>query len=271
MSILLDGMRAGRHPIIAMIQLPPLPGSARYRGAGKEDVLAPALADARVAAGAGVDGLMIQNLGDVPVGHSVTALQVSWMTLLAREIQQDVALPMGLNFLENDAEAMLAVASALDFDFVRLKVFVGAMVTPFGVVEGCAHRANALRTQLGRDDIAFFADVHDRTGVPLGQRSLLADTREAVDLGHADALVLTGSTFDESLAYHDDVRRRFASVPRILGGGSTGDNLAASFPLVDAIMVSSSLKDSNDAFGRFAPSTVEAYMREVRRLRAVID
>ncbi len=270
MSALLDSMRAGRHPIIAMIQLPPLPGSARYRGAGKQDVLAGAVADARVAAAAGMDGLMIQNLGDVPVGHGVSALQVAWMTMLAHEVRATAPLPMGLNFLENDAEAMLAVASAVGLDFVRLKVFVGAMVTAAGVVEGCAHRANALRTQLGRDDIAFFADVHDRTGVPLGQRPLLADVREAIDLGQADALVLTGSSFDESLVFHDQVRQRYTATPRILGGDSAVANLAVSFPLVDATMVSSSLKDSNDAFGRFVPAKVEDYMTEVRRLRDTV-
>lgn len=268
MSSLLDSMRGGHHPIIAMIQTPPLPGSSRYRGARKVDLLSDALADAQVAAEAGVDGLMIQNLGDLPVGHAVRATQIAWMTMLAHEVRSAVALPLGLNFLENDAEAMLAVASAVDLDFVRLKVFVGVMVTPFGLVEGCAHRANEMRTLLDRADIAFFADVHDRTGVALGGRPLLADVREAVDLGHADALVLTGDSFDESLAHHDQARRRFPSVPRILGGSSAVDNLAASFGLVDAIMVSSSLKDSNDAFGRFVRSKAEAYMTEVRRLRA---
>ena len=41
--------------------------------------------------------------------------------------------PVGLNMLENDAEAMIAVASAAGADFVRIKIYVGAMVTPFGV------------------------------------------------------------------------------------------------------------------------------------------
>jgi hypothetical protein len=32
--------------------------------------------------------------------------------------------------------------------------------------------------------------------------------------------------------------------------------------------VSSSLKDSNDAFGRLAPAKVQAFMEEVRRVRS---
>lgn len=268
MSLLLEHMRAGQRPIIAMIQAPPLPGSARYRGASKSELLAGLRAEARVAADAGVDGLMIQNLGDLPVGQHVTAAQIAWMTMLAHDVATTAALPLGLNFLENDAEAMLAVASAVDLDFVRLKVFVGVMVTPFGLARGCAHEANAARTLLRRDEIAFFADVHDRTGVPLGGRALLADVREAVDLGHADALVLTGDSFAQSLRFLGQARQRFPAVPRILGGGSTLDNLAETFAVAGAIMVSSSLKDSNDPFGRFVPAKVHAYMTEVRRLRA---
>ena len=268
MSLLLDRMRAGGRPIIAMIQSPPLPGSARYRGAGKAALLDSLQSDARVSAEAGVDGLMIQNLGDLPVGHRVSPAQLAWMTVLATEVAGAVGLPLGLNFLENDAEAMLAVASAVDLDFVRLKVFVGTMVTPAGLVDGCAHAAQAARGALGRADIAFFADVHDRTGAPLGGRPLMADVRDAVDLGQADALVLTGDSVPQSLEFLDQAQRRFPAVPRILGGGSARDNLAASFAVADAIMVSSSLKDSGDPFGRFVPANVHAYMDEARRLRA---
>ncbi len=269
MSLLLHQMRTGKRPIIAMIQAPPLPGSARSRGGDKAALLDSLLADARVAAEAGVDGLMIQNLGDLPVAHHVTPAQLAWMTVLATAVAEAVALPLGLNFLENDAEAMLAVASAVDLDFVRLKVFVGTMVTPAGLVDGCAHAAHAARAALGCEGIAFLSDVHDRTGTPLGGRSLMSDVRDAVDLGQADALVLTGDSVSQSLEFLGQAQRRFPAVPRILGGGSARDNLAESFAVADAIMVSSSLKDSGDPFGRFVPAHVHAYMDEARRLRAM--
>ena len=42
--------------------------------------------------------------------------------------------------MENDAEAMLSVASAAGSRFRTPQgVHVGVMVTPFGLVEGCAH------------------------------------------------------------------------------------------------------------------------------------
>ena len=48
--------------------------------------------------------------------------------------------------LENDAEAMFAVASAAGADFVRIKIYVGAMVTPFGVETAQAFAAIRART-----------------------------------------------------------------------------------------------------------------------------
>jgi len=268
-SLLLELMRVGHRPIIAMLQTEALPGSARGCRLSRAELMDGVLADALTATEAGVDGLMIQNLGDLPVGHTVTPAQVAWMTFLASEVRRSTSLPLGLNFLENDAAAMVAVASAVELDFVRLKVFVGTMVTPFGLVSGCAHLAQATRTALGCAEVAFFADVHDRTGMPLGGRPLIADVREAVDLGGADALVLTGTTFEQSLDFLGQAQRRFPAVPRILGGSSDQENLAESFKVADAIMVSSSLKDSRDAFGRFVPARVEAYMAEVRRLRSL--
>ena len=75
--------------------------------------------------------------------------------------------PVGLNLLENDAAAMMAVASSSGADFIRVKIYVGAMMTPFGVETAKAHDAIKARNVLGAQNVAIFADVHDRTGTPI--------------------------------------------------------------------------------------------------------
>ena len=60
---------------------------------------------------------------------------------------------------------MFAVASAAGADFVRIKVYVGAMMTPFGMESGQAFAAIRARNACDARDVAIFADVHDRTGV----------------------------------------------------------------------------------------------------------
>ena len=167
MSELLSLIRAGKKPVIGMVQLGALPGSSRYRGAGIDDILLPALAEAQILAENGVDVLMVQNLGDVPTDLHATKAQVAWMTRVSSEVRRTFGKPVGLNLLENDAEAMFAVASAAGADFVRIKIFVGAMLTPFGVESAQAFAAIRARTSWNADHVAIFADVHDRTGMSL--------------------------------------------------------------------------------------------------------
>ena len=53
-------------PIIGTIHLLPLPGSPRYAGEAVESIYSRAVEDARRYAEGGVDGLIIENDGDIP-------------------------------------------------------------------------------------------------------------------------------------------------------------------------------------------------------------
>ena len=178
MSALLELMKSGHKAMIGMVQLGPLPGSSRYRGGNIDDLMAPALEDAECLAKNGFDAVMVQNLGDLPVDKTVSQVQVAWMTpRIGAEVRRRCGAPVGVNFLENDADAMFAVASAADIDFVRIKIFVGAMVTPFGIEDGQAFAAQRARNAWNAEHVAIFADVHDRTGTPLASGGLAEDLR----------------------------------------------------------------------------------------------
>src|SRR5712691_7324952 len=146
MSELLSLLKSGKKPVVGMVQLGALPGGSRYKSARIEDILEPALAESRILAENGVDALMVQNLGDVPTAMQATKVQIAWMTRVTAEVRRTYGIPVGLNMLENDAEAMFAIASAAGADFVRIKIFVGAMLTPFGVEEAQAFAAIRART-----------------------------------------------------------------------------------------------------------------------------
>jgi membrane complex biogenesis BtpA family protein len=256
-----------RFPVIAMVQLNSLPGSSAYSGQPMSEMIEDALSEATILAEGGVDAIMVQNLRDFPVGHRATAAQVASMARIAAEIRRAVDLPLGLNFLENDVEAMLAVCQATDLDFIRVKVFIGAMVTPSGVVEGAAHEVMRLKNTLRLEDVGVLADVHDRTGIPLGGRELAPDLHDAVELGRPDGLVLTGGSFKESLEFLALAKQMYPEMPRVLGGSSTVQNLKETFEVADGVIVSTALKDSKNAFGRFNRTKVREYMDAVRDLR----
>ena len=268
MSQLVNQLRDGARPIIGMVQLRALPGSSRYQGANLAGLIAGALDEARSLTAVGVDALMVQNLGDLPVDHHATLAQVAWMTRIASAVREESKLPTGLNLLENDVEAMLAAASGAGLDFVRIKAFVGAMITPGGVVQGAACRAQRARSELRAEkQIAILADVHDRTGIPLGGRAIDEDIREAVDLGGADAIVLTGGSFEESISLLKIGRRKAPGTPLVIGGSASSSNIQRVFEVADGAIVSSSLKPSGTAFGQVDPVRAKEFMEAVRVAR----
>jgi len=267
MSVLLSLIKDGRKPVIGMIQLPALPGSSRYRSGTITGMVDAALAEASVLAEGGVDVLMVQNLGDIPLALHATTPQIAWMTRIATELRARVRLPLGLNFLENDAEAMLAVASAASLDFVRIKIFVGAMMTPFGLESAQAHQAIKGRTQWNAEDVAIFADVHDRTGTPLATAGLEEDIEFAVRLGGADGLVLTGRSHEETMEFVCRGRRVYPQIPILVGGGVKADNVTDMLRVADGVIVSTSLKQGGSTSSPFEPQKVRDFMQSVRASR----
>ena len=108
MDTLLSTIRAGRKAVVGMVQLGPLATGARYRGQWFDRVLDSALSEAKILSDKGIDALMIQNLGDIPVALEATREQVAWMTRITSEVRVRFERPVGLNLLENDAGAMMA-------------------------------------------------------------------------------------------------------------------------------------------------------------------
>src|SRR5258706_12926609 len=116
------------------------------------------------------------------------------------------------------------MASVADADFVRIKIFVGAMLTPFGIEEAQAFAAIRARTRWNAENVAIFADVHDRTGRSLVENNFEDDLDYAVRLGTAARLVLTGKTYEQTHDLIPIARRRVCNGPILVGGGVTAKN-----------------------------------------------
>jgi hypothetical protein len=170
---------------------------------------------------------------------------IAILSVLARLARQEFpAMHIGIIMQAHDPIAPLAVAHASGADFVRLKVFVGAMLKSEGLQQGCGVAARDYRAQLGREDIKILADVHDRTGLPLAPVPIETASEWAVRT-EADSLILTGVTNKESLQYLSAVRKAGIQVPLLLGGGATDENIAEILNYADGVIVSSALKRTN--------------------------
>ena len=151
-------------------------------------------------------------------------------------------LQLGVCLMSHGAREPLAIAQAIRAQFVRLKVYVGAMVKAEGVLQGCAYEAVQYRAHIRAEEIAILADVYDRTGEPLGRLPLAEEARQAATFGRADGLVLTGRSLDESVSMLNEVRATRLGAPLLLGGGATAENIGRVHDLADGVIVSTAFK-----------------------------
>lgn len=240
MTSLSDWMK--QNPLIGVVGFPTLPGAIGYQGMQREEFIRRAVADAQAYAEAGFDALMIQNVGDLPVPAMVGPETVAWLSALGSAIRDAVDIPLGVCVLKNDGLAGLAVAQAIGGVFVRVKVWVGAMVGAEGIVQGVAREVLQYRRAIGAEEIAIFADIHDRTGVPLAGMTLEETTHEALWFGKADGLVITGRNEAETVEWLRRVKGVAPDVPVWAGGGATSKNMSRILEVADGVIVATAAK-----------------------------
>lgn len=236
--------------LIGVVHLPAMPGDPRHAGDGFTDVERRAFADAEALAKGGVDGLILENFGSVPFskgdeGHRVPPHQVAVLALLARRCKLELALPVGVNCLRNDAFSAIGIAAASGLDFIRVNVHIGAYVTDQGLIEGEADRSLRYRQALGaQDDIAILADVLVKHAAPLCPIAPAAATRDCLERGLADGVIVTGEATGEPLSRDllEEVANAAADHLVYIGSGMRPDRVEELAPLADGAIVGTWLK-----------------------------
>lgn len=253
-------------PIIGMIHLEALPGTPRFES--RESVRERAVQDARALTTGGVDGLIVENFGDAPFHpDDVPKHIVAEMTRLVGTVCEAVEIPVGVNVLRNDALAALSIAAATDASFVRVNVHSGARVTDQGLIEGNAHETLRLRERLAAD-VRILADVAVKHSVPVSTEDVERETRDAVERGLADAVVVsgtgTGRAVDrERLTTVARVTDKFG-VPAYVGSGVTHETASELLSIADGAIVGSALKENGNTRNAVDESRVESLVESIR-------
>ncbi len=243
---MLEELFGNTRPVIGVIHLLPLPGSARYDGQ-LDQVLARAEQEAASLASGGVNGIIVENFFDMPFAKSrVDTATACAMTLAAQRVKAISGLPIGINVLRNDARTALAIASAVAAQFIRVNVLTGAMLCDQGIIEGEAHELLLYRKVLGLDrTVKIFADVMVKHAVPLGQWSdIRLSAQDTVKRALADVIVVSGRSTGDApeVSDIDAVRDVLPDTPILVGSGSTKENISSLLESADGIIVASSIK-----------------------------
>jgi membrane complex biogenesis BtpA family protein len=268
MAVRLSDLFAAPKPIIGPVQLLPLPGSPGFAGS-VDAVVDAAIEDALALAAGGVDGLILENMGDAPFfTDQVPPETVASIGRVAAEVRTALpSLPLGVNVLRNAARASLAIAHAHGGSYIRVNVLTESFVTDQGLIEGAAADLLRARRLMDAGAVAILADVHVKHAAPLLARSIRESALDMIERGGADVLVVSGTRTGSAadLADVEGVRGLGADV--ILGSGVDPANAAATLTVADGAVVASAFRPGGDLSKRVDRAMVERFMAVVGGVR----
>jgi len=251
--------------LIGMVHLLPLPGSPRWDGE-MGAVIRRAVEDARSLEAGGMQGVIVENYGDVPFAAGrVEAATVAAMAVVIAEVRRAVAFPVGVNVLKSDARSGLAIAAATGARFIRVNVHTGVVVADQGLIHSDAYSTLRDRRLLAAD-VKIFADVQAKHGLPLVPTELEQEAKDSVSRSLADVLVVSGKATGEETPMEEVKRVRAAvpSTPLLVGSGATPETIRALLSVADGAIVGTFLKRDGKLANPVDPDRVRRLVEAAR-------
>ena len=231
----------------------PILGMLHLGGDTPEDRFSRAIEEARIMAGEGIDGLVVENyFGDADDVERV----------LDRLSGLGLGPQIGINVL-HDNDRAFALAHRYPVAFIQIDSVCGHLPpeadTDFAA-KLAADRAGVTALLLG--------------GVRFKYQPVLSGRSEAEDLrlgaARCDGLVVTSDATGQETAPEKTLRFRAATggtLPLLIGAGMTEANAAQQLALADGAIVGSWLKTGHSDKGRVEATHVARFMAAVRNLR----
>lgn len=235
-------------PVIGMVHCWPLPGAPGYTGYGMAPIIDHALRDAHALAEGGVDGLIVENMWDIPfrAGPDIQPESIAAHAVVARAVKDAVDLPLGINLVHNGGVALLGIALAAGASFIRVCMFTGAGVWDAGEWdEGCAADLMRRRKELHAEQIKLFADVDKKHSVRFPGIDLATHIEWTRFFG-ADALIVSGRMTGDApdLGKVREAKALAGDRPLLIGSGANQLNIGAFMDVADGVIVGSSIKEA---------------------------
>ena len=231
-------------PVIGVIHVGALPGTPRS-SQGVAELVASAKDEARVYRERGVDGLIIENMHDVPylrgeVGPEIVAA----MTAIAVEVKAECRLPVGVQLLAGANIEAMAVAHAAGLDFIRAEGFAYAHVADEGLIQASAANLLRYRRMIGATNVQVWTDVKKKHAAHAITADVsLGETAETVEFMGADCVIVTGSATGKPPDIADIIEAKsHCNLPVFLGSGITKNNIAEFHDAADGFIIGSTFK-----------------------------
>jgi uncharacterized protein len=256
-------------PILGMIHVGALPGTPAHQQT-MAALVAQAVAEARLYRNGGVDGIIIENMHDVPYLRGTVGPEiVAFMTVIGQAVKAEAQMHVGIQILAGANQEALAVAHAAGLDFIRAEGYVFAHIADEGLIESSAARLLRYRKLIGAERVQVWADIKKKhSSHAITNDISLAATAEAVEFMRGDAVIVTGNVTGAAPKKADvEEVKAHCRLPVVLGSGIGAENIADFFPFADGFIIGSYFKADGDWAKSVDPQRVENLMQAVQKLR----
>ncbi|XP_065517821.1 uncharacterized protein F13E9.13, mitochondrial-like isoform X2 [Lathamus discolor] len=254
--------------VVGVVHVGALPGTPRS-SLPLTQIIDQACQEAEVYKNAGVDGLIVENMHDLPYtvcpGPEVTAA----MTVISAAVRRACPhLALGAQILCAANQQAIAVALAAGLDFIRAEGFVFSHVADEGIINACAGNLLRYRKQVGAESIQIFADIKKKHSAhALTADVSVAQTALAAELFLADGVILTGTatglpTDPQELK---EVKNT-VKIPVLVGSGVTLENVT-NYLDANALIIGSYFKKEGYWANAVDSDRVKKFMEHIRKLR----
>jgi membrane complex biogenesis BtpA family protein len=255
-------------PIVAMVHLPPLPGSPLYdpKG-GMRKIVESCAADIEALQAGGVDAVMFGNEGDRPYLLKASPSTLAAMAHAIGELKQLIKVPFGVNYLW-DPVATVALAIASGARFAR-EIFTGIYDSDMGLWAPDAASALRLRTDCHRQDLVLMYNINAEFASPIGNRPIAQRAKSAVFSSLADIILVSGPMTGQAAETADlkHVKDAIPTTPVFANTGVNVDNVADVLKIADGAIIGTHFKVDGNTWNSVDRSRVERFMDKVRKLR----
>lgn len=236
----------GSQTVIGMVHCLPLPTTAGFDG-NYHQILERAVQDAVTLEKAGVDAVIVENMGDTPFSAALNKAQIAALSAAAMAVKNAVNISIGVDAAFNDCEANIAIAAITGADFIRVPVFVDTVVFTDGMIMPCAKQCMEYRKAMGKEDIKILADVQVKHAHMLLPHITIEQSAKEAEANGADGIIVTGTQIGEETPL-DLIKRvkNVVKVPVFAGSGVKAENIKEQLQTADGAIIGSSLKENGD-------------------------
>ncbi|XP_076003026.1 uncharacterized protein F13E9.13, mitochondrial [Genypterus blacodes] len=254
--------------VIGMIHVKALPGTP-LGCMNMSRITEEACKEAEIYRDAGIDGVIIENMHDIPYSFSVGPEICACMTAVCAAVRRLCpSLPLGVQILASANKPALATALASGMDFIRAEGFVFSHVADEGFLDACAGDLLRYRKQIGADHVQIFTDIKKKhSSHAITSDISIEETAHAAEFFLSDGLVITG-TATGMQADPQELRdvSQSVSIPVLVGSGVTYDNVER-YLHANGMIVGSHFKTGGHWANAMDPQRVKRFMEKIHEVR----